>query len=414
MGDFTGNGKIDLAVSDDVLVGGVYTGAVSVLLGNGAGGFSSPINYPGGGSSMVVGDFTGDGNLDVAAASTNLIELLVGNGTGGFGPPSFYLTGGGYNSNPIYGTIAVGDFDGNGPDLAVVNTGDGTVSILLDQAIASSFQVSAPFAVYEGTPFVVTVTALNHQGNPAAGYTGTVHFTSTDSQAILPPDATLTNGTGTFSVTLNSAGSETLTATDSANSVVLGSIAISVLPIAPSQFSVAVPTNTTAGKSFVIVVTALDQAGYVTNGFVDTIQFTSSDGQAPLPIDSTLTNGIGFFAVVLKTAGNQTITVSDTTNPGITGTSAAIAVSAAAPNQFAVTLPTSAVTGSPVSFTVTAEDAFGNATPSFTGTIQFTSSDRAATLPASAPLTAGVGNSAPPSKRQPPAHRASRGCKTSP
>ncbi len=48
------------------------------------------------------------------------------------------------------------------------------------------------------------------------GYTGTVHFSSSAPKAILPADATLTNGTGTFPVTLETAGAQSVTATDTA------------------------------------------------------------------------------------------------------------------------------------------------------------------------------------------------------
>ncbi len=41
-----------------------------------------------------------------------------------------------------------------------------------------------------------------------------VHLSSSDAKAALPPDAALTGGIGTFTVTLNSAGTQTITATD--------------------------------------------------------------------------------------------------------------------------------------------------------------------------------------------------------
>jgi hypothetical protein len=60
-----------------------------------------------------------------------------------------------------------------------------------------------------------------------------VHFTSSDAQAILPADSTLTNGVGTFSATLRTPGSQTLTATDTVNPSIAGSttIASSAAPI---------------------------------------------------------------------------------------------------------------------------------------------------------------------------------------
>jgi hypothetical protein len=64
-----------------------------------------------------------------------------------------------------------------------------------------------------GVPFDVTVNALDNAGH-IINSTDTIHLTSTDSSATLPPDAALAAGTGTFSVTLNAAGSFTVTAAD--------------------------------------------------------------------------------------------------------------------------------------------------------------------------------------------------------
>src|SRR5207244_12097669 len=70
-----------------------------------------------------------------------------------------------------------------------------------------------------GVPGSFTVTAEDANGNLAASYTGTVHFTSSDAQAVLPEDYTFTAadaGQHTFSTTLKTAGSQSLTATDTA------------------------------------------------------------------------------------------------------------------------------------------------------------------------------------------------------
>ena len=50
----------------------------------------------------------------------------------------------------------------------------------------------------------------------------TVHVTSSDPAAVLPPDAALANGTQTFSVTLNTPGSRTVTASDATNTGITG------------------------------------------------------------------------------------------------------------------------------------------------------------------------------------------------
>ena len=70
------------------------------------------------------------------------------------------------------------------------------------------------------------MTARDAFGNTATGYTGTVHFTSSDAQATLPADYTFTAGdTGvhTFTATLKTAGTQSLTATDTVDSSITGS-----------------------------------------------------------------------------------------------------------------------------------------------------------------------------------------------
>ena len=67
-----------------------------------------------------------------------------------------------------------------------------------------------PSPVVSGTAHSFTVTALDQYGNTATGYSGIVHFTSNDPQgALLPGDSSLTNGFGTFSVTLKTVGTRT-------------------------------------------------------------------------------------------------------------------------------------------------------------------------------------------------------------
>ncbi|HEY8741663.1 MAG TPA: hypothetical protein VIU62_01075, partial [Chloroflexota bacterium] len=164
--------------------------------------------------------------------------------------------------------------------------------------------------------------------NTLTTFGDTVHFTSSDGSAVLPADSTLTNGTGTVSATLRTAGNQTITATDTSNSAMTGtSGAIAVSAAAATHMVISAPATASAGGAFFFTVIAQDQFDNIASAYAGTVHFTSSDGTASLPTNSTLTNGIGTFSVTLHTLGNQTITATDTVNASVTGTSGAITVS---------------------------------------------------------------------------------------
>jgi|HubBroStandDraft_6_1064221.scaffolds.fasta_scaffold00821_4 hypothetical protein len=177
-----------------------------------------------------------------------------------------------------------------------------------------------------GTPFNITVTALDPSNGVVTTYSGTVHFSSSDSQAVLPANSTLTNGAGTFSVTLKTAGAQTVTATDTATGISGTSGSISVIGAA-THLSVTAPGSATTGTAFNFTVSALDASNNIVTNYSGTVHFTSSDNHAVLPANSTLTNGTGIFSATLNTAAAQTITATDTVTVSITGTSNAVTAS---------------------------------------------------------------------------------------
>ncbi len=243
-----------------------------------------------------------------------------------------------------------------------------------------------------GNAFNVTVTALDQSGNVDTGYAGSVQLASSDGQAVLntgsttyvslPTDVTLTNGSGVFSVTLKTvgAGSQTITATDTANSGTVGSTTVGVTPAAAALLEVSAPANVTANTAFNITVTAQDPYGNTATGYAGTVAITSSDAQAVLPANSTLTNGAGTFSVTLVNPGTQTVTATDTSTSSITGT-ASVNVQAAVLTSFSVTPSvTTTVAGNAFNVTVTALDQSGNVDSGYTGTVQLASSDGQAVL----------------------------------
>ncbi|HJT16654.1 MAG TPA: IPT/TIG domain-containing protein, partial [Thermoanaerobaculia bacterium] len=249
-------------------------------------------------------------------------------------------------------------------------------------AAATHFVISAPATATSGAAFSLTITAFDASNNIATGYAGTIHFTSTDAAATLPADSTLTNGSGSFSATLRTAGSQTITATDGTITATSG--AVVVQSAAAAHFAIAAPAATGSGNAFSFSVTALDSSNNIVTNYSGTIHFTSSDALATLPANTTLTNGTGTFSATLGTAGNQTITATDIANAAITGTSAAIAVTAAAPSLTALSTTVGLTTGG-TSVTISGANLSGATSVTFGGVAAVITSQTSTSIVVSAP-----------------------------
>jgi hypothetical protein len=213
----------------------------------------------------------------------------------------------------------------------------------------------------------------------------------------LPATYTFTaadKGVHTFSATLKTAGSQALTATDTANGIIVGSeTGITVNPAAAASlaFYYGAPSSTTAGSAFTVLVVAKDAYGNYTTDYRGTVHFTSSDPKAVLPADYTFTssdNGQHFFSITLKKAGTQSLTIKDTVTSSLHAIQTGIVVNPAAASKFILSAPASVTHGTNFSVTLTVEDAYGNVVTGYTGTVHFTSSDSSATLPKDYTFTA--------------------------
>ena len=166
--DVNGDGRADLIV--------VNSGSnnVSVLLGNGSGGFSaapgSPFTVGFSSTSyglqpvaVAVGDFNGDGlpDLAVACRGNSSIWLLFGNGSGGFTPAQYPFAAG-----IVPDAIVAGDFNGDGKaDLAIANQNDSTVSVFFGDGAGGFAQApNSPIDVFSG-PAALAVGDFNGDGN---------------------------------------------------------------------------------------------------------------------------------------------------------------------------------------------------------------------------------------------------------
>jgi hypothetical protein len=236
----------------------------------------------------------------------------------------------------------------NFPTTGGLNVGGSGFAVKINTGATPTLAITAPSTSTAGLPDTFTVTALNANDTVDTAFTGTVQFSSSDPDAVLPAASTLTDGTGTFKVTLTTAGSQWITATDSAAGITGNHSAITVSPGAPSQVVFTEqPTGGLAGSSLNTFKAALEDpyGNLETGDNTDAIAVSVNSGPSSVlagPATQTVQGGIATFSLttsnlVLDTSGTYMLAATADLTNGVTlgpVTSAAFTVTSPVSTSF--------------------------------------------------------------------------------
>jgi len=244
----------------------------------------------------------------------------------------------------------------------------------------------------------VTVTAYDQYGNKFAAYNGTINFTSTDAEAMLPDNYTFNpltdEGNHTFigGVSFKTMGPQTLTVVNVSTEPPLrtGSKTVNVLAKRTADsIGVEVYHIPAVGVPEDVTVTVYDQYGDRYLNYTGTVTFgTNRSGDVSMPADYTFDiseQGAHSFAggLTFSADGWFNISATDTSNPAVTGyqTDIWVAPTPEVVDHFDVSGIKDMLTKQMSDVTVVAYNQYGSVFERYTGTVHFSCNGTGAILP---------------------------------
>jgi phospholipase C len=307
--DFNGDGNLDLAVAN----GSTHT--IQIMLGTGTGTFTTGPSFSVGSNStsvptsMVVGDFNGDGipDLLVGVSPDSIVEVLLGQGNGSFNLVNTIPT----VVNPV--SMSVADFNQDGfLDFVVANQEDNTATVFLGQGNGSFWITSTLFATALGGPAQVIASDYNDDGEPDA----MIMNTTKDTMTTLPGKGNGSFGNAAAALSLSSTPSGFVVGDFNAD----GKMDLAVVSESASTVTVYLGNGNDTFQTGVAYATGSGPDSVAVgdvngDGFLDIITANSTAGTVSVLL-GTGTGTFGTHTDFTAGAGAQSIVIGDFNNNG--------------------------------------------------------------------------------------------------
>gem|GEM_PF-5288860 len=259
----------------------------------------------------------------------------------------------------------------------------GSVTVQVDAPqVATHFALFIQPNVQSGAPARGYALALDAQNHPVNSYSGVVNITTTDGAAAPIGPVTFRHGFAFFSITFNTPGPQTVTATDSVDASITAQAKVNVaVPAVTTHFGLLLLPNVQAGQQVTVWAVALDANNRPAMNYNGPVTITNTDAAGTTPATVNFEHGQAHFQVTFASVGPQTITLTDAAN--LTGAANTNVAPAAVATRFYVYLPQTLPVGVTITGYLIALDAQNHPAFNYTGSAALGSTGQGVTLPPS-------------------------------
>lgn len=270
-------------------------------------------------------------------------------------------------------------------------------SLTVEGGVASKFSITSSVSSQTaGLDVSLTIKALNANSVLANTYSGTIQITSTDTQATLPANKTFSltdKGQVNLTITPKTSGTQTFTVVDTSNSNIAGTFSLTVTASSATKlaFNTDLPSSAVSGSTLSSFTVSIQDAysNVVVRSDTITLSLLSGTGSLSGTLSKSASSGIATFSDIAHNTV-ESIQLRASASGLTSADSSTISIASSGFHHFVIITPFTSLTVGQSSLvnTIKAVDANGTVVTSYTGTVHFTSTDTAATLPGDYTFTA--------------------------